>query len=573
LITHNVKDTENEPTASANGGQQRREWLAPLVCAGIYILCTLMGAATITTIAGLSTHISLFNIIVHVGSWLPKDFTGHNIKETRQFTATMEWYAFLIITFVVYVLCAYFIYRLLKVHNDRRTRRLSYGLIIAVTLISCLFYLLAPAHIATDMYSYESYGRLMAIHGANPYFVPPSAFPQDITFRWLYWTKTTSIYGPIWMLISAALAFIGNPTQMSILLQYRCVALLAHLITTYLVYKGLRTLGRSERTVALGTLLYAWNPLVLVESVLGAHNDIVMVMFLVAGFYWLAKAERNHIFLQPRGYLPPIIAFTLATLVKFSAAPALAVCVLAILFARIQADSKAGRLIWWPALRSAIIASVIGLLLIILPYSPFWIGHSAHDIIATVTAQPSSAEAINSLLSTFVYYNDAHQLPAYLAILKSHKLWSLLNILAMLAPIAIGCLYLRRKQDTRTIALIIIASFAGFLITAPWFFSWYLTWIIGVVPFILPIEKSRFTRALLAFSLTFSATAFMAYYTTWVGWMQLDFKPPQIFWSVVLNVILIGGPLLAFLGAWYYWPFTGKQQSPTLPVKSSGTES
>lgn len=573
MITHNVKETESEHIAAASGGQPRREWLAPLICAGIYLLCTLMGAATVTNVAGLSTRISLFNVIVHLGSWLPRDITGQHIRETRQFTTTMEWYAFLIITFVVYTLCAYFIYRLLKVHNDQRTRRLSYGLIIAVTLLSCLFYFLTPAHIATDMYSYESYGRLLALHGANPYFVPPSAFPQDITFRWLYWKDTTSIYGPIWMLISAALALIGNPTQLSILLQFRGVALLAHLITTYLVYKGLRTLGRSERTVALGTLLYAWNPLVLAESVLGAHNDIVMVMFLVAGLYWLAKAERNHTFLQLRGYLLPLIAFTCATLVKFSAAPALAVCVLAILFARLQTDSKAGRPVWWPALRSAIIASVISLVLIILAYSPFWIGHSAHDILATVTAQPSSAEAINSLLSTFVYYNDAHQLPTYLALLKNHKLWSLLNILAMLAPIVIGCIHLRRKQDTRTIALIIIASFAGFLITAPWFFSWYLTWIVGVVPFILPIEKSRFTRALLAFSISFSATAFMGYYTTWVGWMQLNFKPPQIFWSVVLNVILIGLPLLAFIGAWYYWPFTSKQQSSALPVTSSEAES
>jgi len=524
-----------------------------------------MGVAAVDNIAGFATHVTISRELVRFGAWLPKNISidawlpkntpvQQHAYLTRHFTSLMEWYLFLVIMFVAYGLGAYFVYRRLKKHNDQRTRRFIYGAIIVVMVICCAFYFLTPANTATDMFSYASYGRLITVYFKNPYFVPPSAFPHDETFQWVYWKNTTSIYGPVWMIASSILSLLSGPTQMDILLTFRSIALLSHLINVFLIYKGLRLLGRSEKTVAVGTLLYAWNPLVLSESILGAHNDIFMVTFLVLGFYWLAKAEHDKTFLQPRGYLLPMLGFTLATLVKFSAAPALAVCVLALFFARLQADRKAGSIVWWPALRSALIATGSSLAMIIVLYAPFWIGHSFHDIISTVTSQPSSADSINSILSTFANYNNAHQLPAYLSILKSHKLWSLLNIVAMLAPIALGCKFLWKKQDTRTVTLIVIASFAGFLITAPWFFPWYLIWIIGIVPFVLPIEKSRFTRATVVFSLVYSATAYMGYYTTWVGWRQLMLNPPQILWSVLLNLILIGVPLLAFFITWKFWP-------------------
>lgn len=124
----------------------------------------------------------------------------------------------------------------------------------------------------------------------------------------------------------------------------------------------------------------------------------------------------------------------------------------------------------------------------------------------------------------------------------------------MLAPVVIGVKYLWKHPDTKTMATIIILSFAGFLLTAPWFFSWYLTWLVGLVPFLLPLNNNRFARAVLLSSLTYSFVAFFSYYTTWVGWMKLEHAVPQVFWSVELNVIMVGMPLLVFFVVWRYWP-------------------
>jgi hypothetical protein len=59
-------------------------------------------------------------------------------------------------------------------------------------------------------------------------------------------------------------------------------------------------------------------------------------------------------------------------------------------------------------------------------------------------------------------------------------------------------------------------------------------------------------RALLAFSLTFSATCFLSYYTTLVGWMLVDMTPPSIGWSALQNIGILGIPLLMFFVAWRY---------------------
>src|SRR5260370_41707179 len=53
-----------------------------------------------------------------------------------------------------------------------------------------------------------------------------------------------------------------------------------------------------------------------------------MVTFLLAGVLLSVLAEKRGQFTHPRGYLPPIVAFTIATLVKYSALPLIVLYIL-----------------------------------------------------------------------------------------------------------------------------------------------------------------------------------------------------------------------------------------------------
>ena len=75
------------------------------------------------------------------------------------------------------------------------------------------------------------------------------------------------------------------------MLAFRTVAFASHLANIWLVGRTLKTLGRSPRTVTTGMLLYAWNPLVLFESCVGAHNDTFMLFLVLLGIYLGARAD------------------------------------------------------------------------------------------------------------------------------------------------------------------------------------------------------------------------------------------------------------------------------------------
>ena len=50
---------------------------------------------------------------------------------------------------------------------------------MACVIVSLGLAVAAPVLLSRDVYSYAAYGRIFTLHGANPYVVPPSAFPSD----------------------------------------------------------------------------------------------------------------------------------------------------------------------------------------------------------------------------------------------------------------------------------------------------------------------------------------------------------------------------------------------------------
>ena len=65
------------------------------------------------------------------------------------------------------------------------------------------------------------------------------------------------------------------------------LGLVAHLTNAFLIWL---IVGRlSPHRQLLGTLLYAWNPLCLLEFCASAHNDAVMLTFLLLGIYCLLR--------------------------------------------------------------------------------------------------------------------------------------------------------------------------------------------------------------------------------------------------------------------------------------------
>lgn len=218
---------------------------------------------------------------------------------------------------------------------------------------------------ATDLFQYVLRARVWVVHGANPMTVPPAAFPDDPLLPFAgEWQNIVSPYGPAWELLAGGVARLGFTDTVSGALAYKGVAMLAYLVCLWLVFRILSTttprrlMAASDATALL---LFAWNPLVLIQAVGNGHNDIVMLAWLLLAIY-LWQRSRNG--LAGRGWWLWVgAAAALAMLTK--AAAALMGLLLVVAIVRDQGSWR----------RRAVVTTGlagVGVAVAALAYLPFW---------------------------------------------------------------------------------------------------------------------------------------------------------------------------------------------------------
>lgn len=158
---------------------------------------------------------------------------------------------------------------------------------------------------STDVYRYVIRGRVSSVYGQSPYVSPPSAFPDD-PFVLLAgeWADETSPYGPAWELTAAAVTALSQGSLWWGLLAFKGVGGIFHLGSAVLLWQLLHKLPPAEQSAR--TLLWAWNPSLLLFFVMDAHNDVMMIFWLLAG-WWMLENGR---------FLPGTLLLLLAPLTK-----------------------------------------------------------------------------------------------------------------------------------------------------------------------------------------------------------------------------------------------------------------
>jgi alpha-1,6-mannosyltransferase len=147
--------------------------------------------------------------------------------------------------------------------------------VVALTAI----FALAPPLLSTDIFNYIAYSRMGVLHGLNPYLHGAAAIPHDPSFppSGHLWNHTPSAYGPLFTLLSYALVPLGVGGELWALKGLTAVASLG---CTALIWACARRLGVRPLPAAL---FFALNPLLLVYTIGGGHNDVLMALPLVGG--------------------------------------------------------------------------------------------------------------------------------------------------------------------------------------------------------------------------------------------------------------------------------------------------
>ncbi len=201
--------------------------------------------------------------------------------------------------FVSLVLSSFvFYFQFLRMYLNNELNRKEIKWIVGTTSLILIFSY--PAMLSYDIFNYIFTAKVLYFYRENPYIIMPIQFIGDPFLSFTHAANKVALYGPSWIGITGLPYVLGIGNFILTLFNLKLLIAFFYLATSWIIYKISKDL--------FPVILFSLNPLVIIETLVSGHNDIVMVFFALCGLFFL---EKNKIF-------PSIISLLLSVLIKYS---------------------------------------------------------------------------------------------------------------------------------------------------------------------------------------------------------------------------------------------------------------
>ena len=365
--------------------------------------------------------------------------TGHSPEGALQFFGGFA------LLFALYVL----VYRLTAGPLATSSSRWRAVVLVAPLLLVLPLLVTYPVG-AADVYDYSIFARMLGHYGANPMLHPPADFQADPWLAFVAWQHSASPYGPLWQALSSLIFTLGHDDLAATIVAFKLLAagsLLACAALAYFILCDWR-----PREALSGFVLIAWNPLLLFESAANAHNDAVMMVFVLLA---LRLQQRSRFTLA-------MLSLVLAAFIKFPAILALPIFALATLRTLSTWRARAGWLL--TSAGSALLVGGVIYLPVAAGPNPF-ANLSSHQNLFTTSFATLAVFFTREAFGLGLAQNFA--LLAAFFLLCALLLWIVLPV----------------PRDFRSLAQsTYLALLALLLVGTIWFQPWYLVWMLALAP-------------------------------------------------------------------------------------------
>jgi hypothetical protein len=171
---------------------------------------------------------------------------------------------------------------------------------ILITLILIIGIFSYPAMLSYDIFNYLTTAKVLFFYQENPYLIMPIEFSGEPFLDFTRATNKTALYGPVWIALSGIPFMLGLGKFIAVIFGLKVLVFAFFTGILYFIFK----ITGDIKSV----MFFALNPLVLIETAISGHNDVVMIFFALSAFYLLSK---NKLFL-------PIFLLIISILVKFA---------------------------------------------------------------------------------------------------------------------------------------------------------------------------------------------------------------------------------------------------------------
>jgi hypothetical protein len=202
------------------------------------------------------------------------------------------WSSFLpwIIGLAVWILC---LQHLLRRSITLPLATMQPLVFVTTTVTYVAFFAMYPVS-AIDVYIYSARSRLFSHYSENPNAVQPVAHwdtDRYMAYASKEWADDLSPYGPLWNLIAYPVTWIGGDNIGVAILGFKVLAVMSVLLIAWLIYAIVREFHPGWELTAV--MFWLLNPLVLWDGIANAHNDVLLMLPVVAAIWaWHKRHDR-----------------------------------------------------------------------------------------------------------------------------------------------------------------------------------------------------------------------------------------------------------------------------------------
>lgn len=148
--------------------------------------------------------------------------------------------------------------------------------------VSILFFSY-PAMLSYDIFNYIATSKVLFFYHENPYIIMPIEFAGDPLLSFTHAANKIALYGTSWILLTAMPYIAGFGNFLIILFNFKLFIAIFYFFTLFIIWK----LAKDKVSVCL----FGLNPLVIIETLVSSHNDIVMMFFALSSFFFLMRKK------------------------------------------------------------------------------------------------------------------------------------------------------------------------------------------------------------------------------------------------------------------------------------------
>lgn len=185
-------------------------------------------------------------------------------------------YIFIFIIFLFTIFYLLFLWLGLKRKLNIKKVKWLIGLTVGVLIFSY------PAF-SYDIFNYILTAKVTFFYGENPYITMPIELIGDPNLLFTRAANKIALYGPSWIGLTAISHFLSFNNIVLAILMFKLLIVSFYLAAIILIYKISKSL--------FSVVLFALNPLVIIETLVNAHNDIVMMFLALLSFFFLSKKQ------------------------------------------------------------------------------------------------------------------------------------------------------------------------------------------------------------------------------------------------------------------------------------------